>query len=335
VRSHRSFFHRIHWTHRTLPYVDGDLCCLKSHPTTTHCLYELFEPLLGGAPSVIIPDDIARDVEAFWELVDELGVTRLLVVPSFVRASLEMPGFAAPARVRILTLMGEPVDPHLAARVLAAVSPETAVHSIYGTTEASSVLLSDLRADLRDGRLPIGRPIDVATEVQVLDESGARVPDGSEGLLHIAGTALFTEYLNQPEATARAFVRDQAGGPTRFNTGDRVRVGFDGALEYVGRADRAVKIRGFRVDPGDVEHFLLQQPGIAAAAVIAGSDRVGRPILTAFVAPADVDRVALLDRMRAGLPPHMIPGRVRVLDQLPRTASGKVDGPSLSAMAHE
>jgi acyl transferase domain-containing protein/non-ribosomal peptide synthetase component F len=334
VRSHRSFFHRIAWTHRLLPPVEGDVCVLKAHPTTTHAIYELFEPLLAGIPTVIVPDEIARDVEAFWEQVEECRVTRLLIVPSFMRASLELTGFEIPRRVRVLTLMGEPVDAPLAGRILRAVAPTTAVHSIYGTTEASSVLLCDLRADLKDGRLPLGRPIDPAIEVLVLDEAGAPVARGEEGLLHIRGSALFSGYLHQPDATARALVRHGSDAPI-YNTADRVRVDASGLIEYVGRADRAVKIRGFRVDPGEIEQLILQQPGVAAAAVLPSSDGVGRTMLTAFVAPAVVDRSALLERLRASLPPHMVPGRLRVMSELPRTLSGKVDGQALGAMALE
>jgi len=113
VRSHGSFFHRLRWTWREHPYLAGERCCQKSHMTTTHAIYELFEPLLQGVPVVLISDREVRNLEGFWDTVRARRVSRLLVVPSQLQASLAMPGFVPPP-ARVLVLMGEYVNPILA-----------------------------------------------------------------------------------------------------------------------------------------------------------------------------------------------------------------------------
>ena len=150
VRSHRSFFHRLHWTWGQLPFQPDERCCQKSHMTTTHAIYELFEPLLAGVPVTVIGDAELRNLEGFWNTIRAEAVTRLLIVPSLLRVSLEMPGFAAPP-LRTLTLMGEAVDGPLADLAVAAFAATPSIVSIYGSTEASSTHVADLRA-------PPGRP---------------------------------------------------------------------------------------------------------------------------------------------------------------------------------
>ena len=318
VRSHESFLHRIRWTHRTDPYGPDDRCCLKSHAMTTHAFYEILEPLLGGAPCVLLPDAAAGDVEGFWASVEDHQITRLLLVPSYVRATLERPEFAIPARLRTLVLMGEPLDPDLAAQLVARCPPSTRLHSIYGTTEASSALAWDLRAPRNDDRVPLGAPLDSGVAAQVRDPAGLPVGAGGEGVLFIGGSCLSTGDL---EGNAIG---------TWFDTGDRVRVGVDGSLYFVGRGDHIVKIRGFRVDLEEVERALRACDGVSAAAVLAHRDPSGNNALAAFVAPGGVDAGAILRTLRASLPAHMVPGRLIALPALPRAASGKVDRQKLT-----
>src|SRR6185503_20871577 len=120
-----------------------DLGSQKSHATTTHAIYELFEPLLAGAPTLVLPDDEARDLERFWETLRSRGVTRLLIVPSALRASLDLPDFRPP-ELAVVILMGEYVPPALVERTAAAFPRATRLYSIYGSTEASSALVADL-----------------------------------------------------------------------------------------------------------------------------------------------------------------------------------------------
>ncbi len=132
VRGHRSFFHRLRWTWTKHPYLEGERCCQKSHMTTTHAIYELFEPLLKGTPVMLISDQEVRNLEGFWDTLRDKGISRLLVVPSQLQASFAIRGFVPPA-MRVLVLMGEYVNPVLAEQTLAAFPATTPIYSIYGS----------------------------------------------------------------------------------------------------------------------------------------------------------------------------------------------------------
>jgi amino acid adenylation domain-containing protein len=325
VRSHGSFFHRLRWSWGHMPYRAGEVCVQKSHMTTTHAIYELFEPLLCGVPQHIVSDEDVRDLESFWDTIRARGVTRLLVVPSMLRASLDMPSFSAPP-LDVLVLMGEHVPPLLAARTVDAFPARTRVVSIYGSTEASSTLVCDVRASLRSGQeLPLGQPISPDVEALVLDDAGAPVGLGGVGMLHISGPALFTSYFRAPERTAEAFAATPAGEPKLFCTHDRVRVLSDGQLQFVGRVDDTVKIRGFRVDLQEVERAVQEVSEVRQSTVLRSEDDAGNAALVAFVAPATVTPASVLDAVRARLPGYMVPGAVLCLDAFPLTPSGKID----------
>lgn len=336
VRSHASFFHRLEWTWATHPYRDGEACCQKSHMTTTHAIYELFEPLLQGVPVHLISDAEVRDLEAFWETIRARGITRLLIVPSVLQASLELAGFAAPPLTQ-LVLMGEPVHPRLAAAVLARFPEPTRIHSIYGSTEASSAFDCDLRVHFRAGeQLPLGVPLVPAIRAAVLDDALAPVPVGEVGMLHISGPPLFTEYHRAPALTAAAFVTPatapdaDADAARLFRTRDSVRRMPDGSLRFVGRVDNTVKIRGFRVDLEEVERAILLQPDVRQCAVVVRERGPGTDSLAAFVSPASVASTDVLRRLRERLPAHMVPSLVTAMAALPRTPSGKVDRRALA-----
>jgi len=324
VRSHRSFFHRLNWTWENWPYLQGEVCCQKAHMTTTHSIYELFEPLLRGVPVHILPDETVRDLERFWETIRDLGVSRLLIVPSVLQASLDMPGFTAPP-VRVLVLMGEYLHPRLAGRALEAFPADTRIFSIYGSTESSSTLVCDVRESYRPGEeLPLGRPISPEVCAYVLGPALEEAGAGESGLLHMAGPALFTEYFRNPVLTESVFVRSTSG-LRLFNTHDQVRRLADGSIQFVGRIDHTVKIRGFRVDLGEVEWEILQQPGIRQTAVMPGGPFSENPPLIAFYGPASADQAAVLGALRDRLPAYMVPSVLIGIDSFPLRPSGKID----------
>jgi amino acid adenylation domain-containing protein len=325
VRSHRSFFHRLNWTWDNHPYMSGETCCQKSYMTTTHAIYELFEPLLRGAPVRIVADEEVRDLERFWDTIRAGGISRLLIVPSLLQASLDMPGFVAP-RLEVLVLMGEYVNPKLAGRALAAFPTETRIFSIYGSTEASSTLVCDLRESFRAGEeLPLGKPISPDVRAYVLGPDLGPVRPGDVGVLHIAGRPLFTEYFRNPELTASAFVDAPEPVGRVYDTHDQVRRMADGNLQFVGRVDHTVKIRGFRVDLQEVEKTLLLHPDVSQAAVVLSEPEPGSAMLIGFFAPATVDQGTVFRVLRDRLPAYMVPSMLAGLDTVPLTASGKVD----------
>ena len=325
VRSHRSFFHRLEWTWSRHPYVDGEACCQKAQPTTTHAIYELFEPLLHGVPVIIVPDEVARDLEAFWDTIRVRHITRLLIVPSALQSSLDMPAFTPPP-LRAVVLMGEYVSPALAERAAAAFPESTSLYSIYGSTEASSTLVCDLHDSRRPGHeLPLGRPISPDVQALVLASDLSPTPPGAVGRLYIAGPALFSGYFRSPEQTA-AVVTSRPGRAERlYDTHDQVRLLDDGNLEFVGRVDDTVKIRGFRVDLQEVERELMRAPGVRSAAVAVASGGSAGNRLLAFVTPASVNRDAVFATLRDRLPAYMIPSALTGLDAFPLTPRGKLD----------
>ena len=313
VRSHKSFLHRLRWTWEQYPYAADDVCVQKSFLATTHAVYELFEPLLRGVAVRLVPDESSRDLAAFWDLLAAERVTRLLIVPSMLQASLDLPGFRPPP-LRVLILMGEHVPARLASRVTAAFPPGTRIYSIYGSSEASSTLVSDLRAPRDpDEDPPLGTPITTDVQVSVLDS-----------VLHVAGSPLFTEYFRNAAGTAAAFAT-RSGAERLYRTGDLVRERADGALVFAGRADGVVKVRGFRVDLGDVERWLLRAPGVAQGVVVPHPDAASAATLIAFVTPAGVATAPVFAWLRAHLPSYMLPSKVVGMDAFPSTPSGKVD----------
>lgn len=332
VRSHRSFYHRLEWTWRRHPFDAGDRCVQKSAMTTTHSLYEILEPMLRGVPVWILSDEQARDLAGFWDTVNALGITRLLVVPSALQVALEFPGFAAPS-VRVLVLMGEYVHSRLAGRAIESFPAHTYLCSIYGSTEASSTLLCDLRESYRAGEeLPLGAPISADVQAHVLDADRHPVASGATGVLHIGGPALFTEYFRDAELTAAAFARSPEIEGVLFDTHDQVRLTTDGQLHYVGRTDHTVKVRGFRVDLQEVERALLLHPQLHQGAVMLGEDTAaGGASLLAFYAPASVERASVREHLAGRLPSYMVPSALIGLDTLPRTTSGKTDRRQLLA----
>lgn len=325
VRSHRSFFHRLGWTWTQQPYLPGEVGCHKAHTTTTHSLYELLEPLLRGVPVVIVPDDQVRDLEQFWSIVKSRSITRLLIVPSAMKASLDMPGFMAPP-LRVVVLMGEQLQSGLAQRIVAEFPSETRLYSIYGSTEASSTLVCDLREFTRPGQeLPLGRPITNEVGVHVLDANLAPVEPGQPGRLHISGSPLFTGYFKNPDLTSSVIVGHPGSAERLYDTRDDVRRTQDGNLIFVGRVDDTVKIRGFRVELAEVERAIEAHPQVTqAAVVVTGSDTAGAG-LVGFFTPRNVAVEGIYHVLRDRLPSYMIPSSMVGLDAFPLTERSKLD----------
>ncbi|MEU4522013.1 amino acid adenylation domain-containing protein [Amycolatopsis sp. NPDC024027] len=238
--------------------------------------------------------------------------------PSHVRMLLLAGLLDGPARPRVVVTGGEPVGADLGAALTAA---GVVVRNAYGTTETTvDSLVCDI---VPEGRAVLGRPV-AGTRVQVLD---AGLRPAAEGELHLAGPGLTRGYLGRPGATAAAFVADPAGPPgsRMYRTGDRVRRRDDGLLDFLGRADGQVKIRGIRVDPAEAEAALLGHPGLAAAAVVARRDGRDADQLVAYVVPKAASVTGLRAYLRGRVPEHLVPARFVELAALPLTGSGKVD----------
>ncbi|MEV5594487.1 amino acid adenylation domain-containing protein [Streptomyces sp. NPDC052496] len=299
-------------------------------------LFEIWVPLVSGA-RVVVAGAGAVDAQRVREAV-AAGVTAVhLTAGSFRVAAQEDPECFAGLR-EVLT-GGDVVPAGSVARVRAA-CPEVAVRHLYGPTETT---LSATWHRLPPGGsapdvLPVGRPL-ANRQAYVLDAFLQPVPPGVDGELYLAGTGLARGYLDRPGATAERFVACPfPPGGRMYRTGDLAHWTYDGELVFAGRADTQVKVRGYRVEPGEVEAALAAAPGVAQAAVVAREDRPGERRLVGYVVAAKeyadgpaLEGQALREHVARTLPDHMVPAAVLVLDALPVTANGKVDRKALPA----
>ncbi|MFB8083094.1 amino acid adenylation domain-containing protein [Streptomyces sp. NPDC056013] len=290
--------------------------------------YELWAPLLSGGTLVVAPPGLL-DTAALASVLAAESITGLwLTVGLFRLVAEEDPG--AFAGLGEVWTGGDVVPPEAVRRVMDA-CPNLTVVNAYGPTETTTFATSHEihRPFDYDGALPIGRPID-NTRLYVLDEHLGLLPAGVQGELYIAGTGLAQGYLDRPALTAERFVADPYGPPgsRMYRTGDLVRWSRQGEIEYLGRADQQVKLRGFRIEPGEIESALVAHDSVAQAAVIVREDRPGDKRLVAYLvghggtAP---DPDALRAHADGLLPDYMVPSAFVALDALPLTSNGKLD----------
>ncbi|WP_322942087.1 non-ribosomal peptide synthetase [Actinacidiphila yeochonensis] len=303
--------------------------------------YELWVPLLAGGRIVVAPPG-RLDLDLLHQAVSEHGVTGLWLTSGLFRlVAEERPGLLA--GVREVWTGGDVVSPAAVSRVLAA-CPGIKVVNGYGPTEATTLATFHPLRSLSEhaASVPIGRPM-ADMRAYVLDAALRPVPPGVVGELYLAGVGVARGYVHRPGLTASRFVADPFdpdGGPDggrggrMYRTGDLARWLADGTLEFVGRADHQVKLRGFRIEPGEVEAVLADCPGVAQAAVVAREDQPGDKRLVAYLVPAPdgaPEAGELSDLLRRELPEYMVPSAFVTLDVLPLTANGKLDRAALPA----
>ncbi|AYN39399.1 amino acid adenylation domain-containing protein [Streptomyces dangxiongensis] len=292
-------------------------------------LSEICTPLSCGACLVLGPADMLDQVAELPELIRAHGVTHATLPPAVLT---RLPEDALPS-VRTLVIAGEAPPDGLVARWAAG----RAMFNCYGPTETtvSCTMAGPLPA--RHGVPPIGRALP-NLRVHVLDDRLAPVADGEPGELYVAGAGVARGYLGRPALTGERFVADPFGpaGTRMYRTGDVVRRRPDGELEFVGRADGQVKIRGLRVELGEVEAALAACPGVGQAVAAVREDEPGRPRLVGYLAAAPgtgLDTTAVRARLAEALPEYMVPSALVVLDRIPLTVNGKIDRAALPAPA--
>jgi amino acid adenylation domain-containing protein len=305
---------------------------------------ELFLPLAVGARVEIADHAAAADGVLLGALLDSAGATVLQATPATWRVLLES-GWKGREGLTALC-GGEALPGDLARELLSRVGDSGSLWNVYGPTETTiwSALHPVDGAAAARLSLPIGRPLG-NTVIHLLDRDLEPVPAGVAGELLIGGLGLARGYLGRPDLTAERFVPDPfaadvGGGARLYRTGDLARFLADGSVEFLGRFDHQVKVRGFRIEPAEIEAALLRQPGVGEAVVVAREDRPGDRRLVAYVAPGTgtagtVEAMATAGELRealaAALPLYMIPAVFVALDRLPRTGSGKVDRRALPA----
>ncbi|GAB3890709.1 hypothetical protein GCM10029964_062680 [Kibdelosporangium lantanae] len=326
--SHRAIANRLAWMQDGYPIGAADRVLHKTPASFDVSVWELCWPLVTGAGMVVADPGGHRVPEYLTRLIADQRVTVIHFVPSMLDALLTESDL--PAVLRLVFCSGEALPPTLAARALAAL-PEIGLHNLYGPTEAA-VDVTQHACVVGEATVPIGRPVG-NTRIEVLDATGERVPVGSPGELCIGGIQLARGYVGRPGLTAERFIPD-AGGGRLYRTGDLARWLPGGELEYLGRLDHQVKVRGFRVEPGEIEAALTADPAVRSAAVLAPRGHDGGRRLVAYVVPEGgvrVDERALADRLRQHLPEHLVPAVYVQLDELPVTGNGKLDRAALPA----
>ncbi|MEA2692091.1 MAG: hypothetical protein QOJ16_1478, partial [Acidobacteriota bacterium] len=296
--------------------------------------FELLSPLLAGGCCELLAATSPLDMDAL--LSGLRRATRFHAVPALLRqvlAAVHRGGPAAFSGLRTLFVGGDAVPADLLAG-LAETFPGTPVQVLYGPTEATILATTERVEAARSERVgtALGRPLP-GVRLRVVDSTGGLAAIGVAGELWIGGAGVTRGYLGLAELTRERFV--MAGGERWYRSGDRVRFRADGSLEFLGRVDGQVKVRGFRVEPGEVEAALAGDPEVAESVVVARAVAGGDKQLVAYVVPraglalADLRTEALAERLRERLPGHLVPSLFVPLAALPLTAHGKVDRKAL------
>ncbi|HEX7736899.1 MAG TPA: amino acid adenylation domain-containing protein, partial [Ktedonobacteraceae bacterium] len=295
-------------------------------------LLELLLPLMGGARLVLLAQAEVGDGEQITQKMASAGITMIQAVPSLWKLLLET---SWPATPRLKVLSGGEALPQPLARQL--VQRAAAVWNLYGPTETT--IWSTL-AHITNEEAPvgIGRPL-ANTRIYLLDQRMQLVPVGAVGEIFIGGAGVARGYLHRPDLTAERFIPDLCGsepGARLYRTGDRARYLEDGTLEYLGRFDEQVKVRGHRIEPGEIEAVLRAVPGVHEAVVVLRAGPPGDDRLVGYVLPTgEQDPAQLLGQLRAllrgQLPGYMQPSALLLVESWPLTPNGKLDRRALPA----
>ncbi|MEG8277164.1 amino acid adenylation domain-containing protein [Streptomyces sp. AHA2] len=323
-------------------FRDDDVWTLFHSYAFDFSVWEIWGALLHGGRVVVVPYAVSRSPRDFLDLLHREGVTVLSQTPSafeqLADADAERGGGAG--TLRYVVFGGEALRPaRLRPWVRRHGLERPALVNMYGITETTVHVTHHrlTRADLDDPRRGsvIGTPL-ADLRVHLLDGRGRPVPPGATGEVYVSGAGVAAGYLDRPELTAERFLDDPYGPPgTRmYRTGDLARRRPDGTLDYLGRADAQVQLRGFRVEPGEIEAVLAAHPDVARAAVVPRRAGNGALHLVAYTVPAGdaaVGPAALRAHAAAHLPEHMVPAVCVPVDTLPLTANGKLDVEALPA----
>jgi amino acid adenylation domain-containing protein len=328
----RLFSSTVHW----FDFGRSDVWTLFHSCSFDFSVWELWGALRYGGRLVVVPYAISRSPDRFLELIEREGVTVLNQTPSAFRQLIDADE-AAPAalsRLRFVIFGGEALDlSSLRAWTDRRGDVQPALINMYGITETTvHVTYRPIRSeDLSGVRSRIGVQLP-DLDLHLLDPSTLElVPDGTVGEICVGGAGVARGYLNRPDLSAKRFVPNPFGdrsGGSLYRSGDLARRRNDGDLEYLGRADDQVKVRGFRIEPAEIETALLNHPSVRSAAVVLQTAAGGDRRLVAYVVPDERVSIAipeLREHLRDRLPEYMIPAGFCVIDELPINENGKLD----------
>ncbi len=330
VNTHAGILNRLWWMQEQFALSPSDRVLQKTPFSFDVSVWEFFWPLMVGATLILAKPGGQQDPDYLADLIAREEVTTIHFVPSMLSAFLQFPVIERCSCLKWVLCSGEALSPATAATCLQLLPAE--LHNLYGPTEAA-VDVTHFACHTAGETVPIGRPI-ANIQIHILDRQLYPVPIGSVGEIFIGGIGLGRGYLGRADATAARFIPDSFSnrpGARLYRTGDLARWNRGGNIEYLGRTDDQVKVRGFRVGLGEIESTILAQPGVAAAAVTTFGGEEHRS-LAAYVLPKR-DNPATEDEIRQHLlerlPRYMVPDVCVFVEEMPLTPSGKLDRKAL------
>jgi amino acid adenylation domain-containing protein len=325
--THRSVVHLFHSTRDQLGFRAGDVYTVVHSSAFDFSVWEIWGSLLQGGQLVVAPLEVVQSPADFYDLLCREGVTVLNQTPSALRALLDVKQRAREEwSVRLIVCGGDALDSELAAELSQMNIP---VWNFYGPTESTVWTTCNLVSRTDDCATSIGRPL-ADIQIYLLDDYLQPVPIGVPGELFIGGAGLARGYLNRPELTAQKFITNQfskGSGARLYRTGDLARYRAEGKIEFLSRIDHQIKLRGFRVELGEIEAALTQHEAVAQAVVVLREDRQHDQRLVAYiVADGAAPSASELRRfLQTSLPDYMVPSAFVQLDEMPLTPNKKVD----------
>lgn len=327
---------RIAWMQRAYPIGPADRVLHKTPVTFDVSVWELIWPLTEGAAMVLAAPGGHRDPEYLRDLIVAQGVTVCHFVPSMLRAFLAAEDVERCRSLTRLLCSGEALSGADRDRVHARLGAR--LHNLYGPAEAAiDVSFHDCDRNETTSDVPIGRPI-ANTRLHLLDRHLLPVPPAVPGEIHIAGANVARGYLGRPALTAERFVPDPLSpipGARLYRTGDLARLDAAGELAYLGRRDFQVKLRGMRIELGEIDAVLRTVDGVREAAVVAVADDTGQHLAAHLAVAESADRASIRARavevLRSRLPEAMVPGSFAFHETFPVSANGKLDRRKLIA----
>jgi natural product biosynthesis luciferase-like monooxygenase protein/amino acid adenylation domain-containing protein len=337
VNTHAGILNRLQWMQAALPLNADDRVLQKTPYSFDVSVWEFFWPLMTGATLVVAEPGVHKDPAQLIALIVAQRITTLHFVPSMLRAFLAAPGVERCVSLRQVICSGEELPRDLV-RLCQQKLPGAAVHNLYGPTEAAVDVTWHACTRDADGPVPIGAPI-ANLEIHVLDPELQPVPVGMPGEVYLGGIGLGRGYHRQPALTAERWVPHPAGEPGArlYHTGDLGRRLPNGEVEYLGRVDFQVKLRGLRIELGEIDAALRAHPQVADAVCVLRNEAPAGARLVGYVVPRDasLNTAELRSWLGTRLPDYMVPTAWVRLEKLPLSPAGKIDRRALPAPSAE
>ncbi|BFH70477.1 hypothetical protein J27TS7_42850 [Paenibacillus dendritiformis] len=330
LSTQRAVLNRLLWMWDQYPFEPGEVCSHKTTLNFVDSIWEILGGLLKGIPTVILSDDEVENLEVMISKMEQYSVTRITLIPSLMSVMLEHCNHleARLSSLKYCMASGEPLHANIANGFLDKL-PHVTLLNLYGSSEVSADVCCFPVVEKQHREIvPIGKPI-YNTEIHILNEDLNPVPHGSYGEIFIGGYNLASGYVNNPKLTAEKFI-NFGHGKRLYSSGDIGRYLPAGDIEYKGRKDRQFKIRGIRIEPGDIEAAIRQHPSVRQAVVLLQGSQMNAYIAANPNEETDYNAF-LLER----IPRYMVPDTFTVIDKFPTLSNGKIDIANLKLNACE